>query len=57
MEFEFEYKGLITKEAFLKIIEKCDVEKVIDQKNTYFETTDGYFKLNNSALRVRSKNR
>lgn len=53
MYLEFEKKGLITKEAYEKILKNNTVSTETFQTNYYFETEDDYFKKNNSALRVR----
>ncbi|MGL5020447.1 MAG: CYTH domain-containing protein [Mycoplasmatales bacterium] len=53
---EFEKKGIISEDDFFKIIKKTKVKEIITQDNYYFETSDEFFKNNNSALRVRVKN-
>lgn len=53
MYLEFEKKGLLTKSEYDAILKNNDVVGEIIQTNYYFETSDNYFKNNNSALRVR----
>lgn len=52
---EFEKKGLISKEEFELLLEKCHVLDSFEQVNYYFDTDDQYFKNNSTSLRVRFK--
>ncbi len=53
MEREFESKGLITKADFKKLLENLITIEIKHQRNTYLDTNDGFFKQQNSALRLR----
>lgn len=53
MEREFESKGLITEDEFKKLLENLQQVEIKEQTNTYLDTNDGFFKNENSALRLR----
>lgn len=53
MEREFESKGLISEEQFKELLIHLNPNEIREQKNIYLDTVDGYFKRDNSALRLR----
>lgn len=53
MEREFESKGLISKTEFNLLLENLNQTEIKNQTNTYIDTTEGFFKNQNSALRLR----
>ncbi len=56
MEREFEAKQLIEETQFNQLISNLELIEVRNQTNIYLDTTDGYFKQQNSALRLRNIN-
>ncbi len=53
MEREYEAKGLITKSEFENLISSLKIVEVKEQQNTYVDTSCGFFKSKDSALRLR----
>lgn len=53
MEREFEAKGLITKQDFLKLLKHLIIIQTKHQINTYVDTKSEFFKSKKSALRLR----
>ncbi len=56
MEREFEAKQLISEEQFKLLINNLNQQEVRNQTNIYLDTKDGFFKQQNSALRLRNIN-
>lgn len=56
-ELEIEFKNLLTKDEYLKLLEYFNYspEDAFSQVNHYFDTTDFQLKKNRSALRIREK--
>ncbi len=53
MNYEYEAKALISKQDYDKLILTNKIDSSVKQTNVYFETEDGWFKKNKSALRIR----
>ncbi len=56
-ELEIEFKSLLTREEFERLIEKFDQkDKFVKQYNYYFDTEDEFILKSESAFRIRLKN-
>ena len=52
---EIEYKVLLTKEQFEKLVSQYDDVKFIRQVNTYYDTKDLQIRKNYGSIRIREK--